>query len=136
MRRILPYIPYLFLVPLSVLNAVTTINLWQIKAPMGQGVGILYTTNGGAVVPGKIAGMSVDSFGNITLIGPLSIPATSVTKVVASTPNLFPIPQGRTYCMVFRNIPQAPAEDYTINGTNIVFNTPPAMDDIVQLMCF
>lgn len=136
MRKVLPYLPILLAIPLSVLSAVTTINLWQIKAPMGLGVGILYTTNNGAVVPGKLPGMQVDSNGNITFVAPLSIPSVVITKVVASTPNSFPIPAGRTFCFVFRNIPQANSEDYTIDNGSVIFNTASAVGDIVQLMCF
>lgn len=39
-------------------------------------------------------------------------------------------------CIVSRNIPQSPGEDYNIVGSNIIFNVTPSVGDVVQLNCF
>ena len=63
-------------------------------------------------------------------------PSISVTTVTASTTNSFPIPAGRSVCIVSRNISQSPGVDYSQSGGSIIFSTSPAVGDVVQLNCW
>ncbi len=63
-------------------------------------------------------------------------PAQTVTIVNSTTPNSFPIPSGRTVCIVTRNIAQSLGVDYTIVSNAVVFNQTPQVGDVVQLNCF
>jgi len=62
--------------------------------------------------------------------------AQVVTLVVSGTPNSFPLPAGKTSCIVTRNIAQSPGIDYTISSGAVVFTRPSEIDDVVQLNCF
>ena len=63
-------------------------------------------------------------------------PVQVVTSVTASTTNSFPIPSGKTTCIVTRNIAQSPSVDYSVVSGAVVFFQTPAVGDIVQLNCW
>lgn len=65
-----------------------------------------------------------------------TVPSQTVTVVNATTPNSFPIPQGRTVCIVTRNIAQSPGIDYNVTNGAIIFTQVPSLGDVVQLNCF
>lgn len=63
-------------------------------------------------------------------------PTIAVTMVGSTTPNSFPLPAGKTVCIVTRNIAQSAGIDYNITSGAVVFTTPPQPGDVVQLNCW
>jgi hypothetical protein len=73
----------------------------------------------------------------------LFAPTITVTVVSATTPNSFPLPAGKTTCIVSRNVAQSPGVDYNIatgaqSGSTfaVVFIQTPEVGDVVQLNCW
>jgi len=66
----------------------------------------------------------------------LLAPVITVQKVTDTTPNSFPIPAGKSICIVSRNIAQSPDEDYVIFNGQIRFKFGIQAGDMVQLVCF
>ena len=70
----------------------------------------------------------------------LFAPTITVTMVSATTPNSFPLPAGKTTCIVSRNVAQSPGVDYNIatGGSTlaVVFIQTPEVGDVVQLNCW
>jgi hypothetical protein len=66
-------------------------------------------------------------------------PTITVTQVTSTTANSFPIPSGKSTCIVTRNIAQSQGIDYTVQGTSpavVIFNQAPIVGDVVQLNCW
>jgi hypothetical protein len=94
---------------------------------LGFGISLMSQTPGTKVNAGQVL--------PITLISP---PKQSVTTVMATTANSFPLPAGAIdqVCIVTRNIAQSPGVDYTITNGVLVFTTAPSVADVVQLNCW
>lgn len=129
-KRLIPWL----LIPLAVLQAASLVRISQLRNQLlTQGV-LASRLDGTIYVAG---GLTFDTAGNIVLPPtPANLPILVVTRVTPTTQNSFPIPAGKSVCDVSRNIPQSPGEDYNVVGTNIVFITPPVVDDVVRLICF
>lgn len=63
-------------------------------------------------------------------------PSISVIRVDLDTANSFPIPAGKSVCIVTRNVAQSQGFDYNVVNNNVVFVDTPSLGDIVQLNCF
>lgn len=137
MNSSLQRIGLLILVPLALATCATFVQLNQIAA--------LPSANGSVVVVGAAGALGTATLQGLTLQGGvLSVPAQAaaagpaivVTVVGPSTPNAFPIPSGKTTCLVSRAIMQSPGVDYDVTGGNVVFRASPSPGDVVQLTCF
>lgn len=124
---------WLFLLPVTFLFGAAAVKLSQLQGT--PAVSIL-TTDGTGKVRQVAVGSGLTLANNVLSATGGGVPTVLVAEVSSTTPNSYPIPPGRTLCIVSRNIPQALGHDYTIVNGSVVFSPAPEPGDIVQLICF
>lgn len=125
----------LLLVPL-VAYCSTLVNTNQISWPLVSG---LLTSSATGQLSVSTIGAGLQLVGGVLSVqAPVTnAPAITVTTVTAATPNAFPVPAGKSTCLVTRNVAQSQGVDYLINSSSqVVFNPVPAVGDVVQLACW